>query len=209
MKNLSYLLLLICQFSFAQTTVKKLKLIEQALAFEEKGDIENAIKTHEKVLSLDAGNFQSANSIAGLYGLLGKYGDEISWAEKAIKINRKYCLAYINLGNGYMLKGDLQNAITYYKKADVLEPKNPLPPYSLGVVEENIGNLNTAIAFYEQSVSRDASFENGYFNLAAAYANNKDFKNANKNILKVIALNPNDMDAKEMHKHILKELEKK
>lgn len=206
MKNLFYFLFIICQFACGQDSSKLQILIEQALEFEQNGDIENAIKTHEKILDINSKSYESANSIAGLYGQIGDFEEEIIWAQKAIKINPKYCMAYINLGNGYALKNDFEKAIESYKTADKLEPSNPLPPYSIGVVEETNGNFKAAISYYEQSVSRDKTFENGYFNLAVAYANIKDFKNADKNIKKVLELNPNASDAQEMQKHIAKEL---
>ena len=123
----------------------------------------------------------------------------------AIKINPKYSMSYINLGNGYAGMSDFKKAEENFKKADELDPLSPYPPYSLGVIEENRGNLKSAISNYEQSVSRDSTFENGYYNLAAVYANLKDYKNANKNILKVLELNPNAKDAQEMHEHIVEE----
>jgi tetratricopeptide (TPR) repeat protein len=204
MKKALYFLFLIYQFTYGQDKTKE--LIKQALVYEQNGDIQNAITTHEKVLKINPKSFQSANSIAGLYGQLGNSENEISWAKKAIEINPKYFLAYINLGNGYALKNDFVKANEYYKIADKLEPSNPLPLYSIGVMEESNGNFESAISYYEQSVSRDKTFENGYFNLAAAYANIKDFKNADKNIKKVLELNPNASDAQEMQKYITKEL---
>ena len=206
MKKTFYLLFLIFQFTYSQDTPKTQELIKQALVYEQNGDIQNAISTHETILKVNPKSFQSANSIAGLYGLIGNSENEITWAKKAIEINPKYCDAYINLGNGYALKSDFAKANEYYKIADKLEPSNPLPPYSIGVVEETSGNFKSAISYYEQSVSRDKTFENGYFNLAAAYANIKDFKNADKNIKKVLELNPKASDAQEMQKHITKEL---
>ncbi len=206
MKKIFYFLFLIYQFTYGQDTPKTKELIKQALVYEQNGDIQNAIITHEKILKTNSKSFQSANTIAGLYGQLGNSENEISWAKKAIEINPKYCMAYINLGNGYALKNDSVKANEYYKIADKLEPSNPLPPYSIGVMEESNGNFKSAISYYEQSVLRDKTFENGYFNLAAAYANIKDFKNADKNIKKVLELNPNASDAQEMQKHISKEL---
>ena len=206
MKKIFYFLFLICQLTYSQDNPKTKELIKQALVYEQNGDIQSAITTHEKILKIDPKSFQSANSIAGLYGQLGNVENEISWAEKAIKINPKYYMAYINLGNGHTLKSDFVKAKEYYKMADKLEPSNPLAPYSIGVVEESNGNIKSAISYYEESVSRDKTFENGYFNLAAAYANIKDFKNSDKNIKKVLELNPNASDAQEMQKHITKEL---
>ncbi len=206
MKFLLILLFVIPQFSYGQGSSKVKKLLGRALEFEQKGNIEGAIKLHKKVLGIDHGSYQSANTIAGLYGQIGKFSDEIPWAQKAIKINPKYSMGYINLGNGYFGNGDVKNAELCYKKADSLDSQGPYAPYSLGVIEEKKGNFKAAISYYEQSISRDPNFENGYYNLAAAYANIKDYKNANKSILKVLELNPNAKDAQELHEHIILEI---
>ncbi len=203
MKRLLYLLLFAFHFSFGQNASKEEELIQQALDYEQKGDINNAIKTGKKIIHINPGSYQEANSIAGLYGQLGKFVDEITWAQKAIKINPKFSMGYVNLGNGYLGKGDVQKAEESYKKADSLDPSSPFPPYGLGVIEEGRGNWQAAISNYHQSVARDTTFENGYYNLAAAYANLKDFKNANINILKVLELNPNAKDAQVMREHIM------
>jgi superkiller protein 3 len=203
MKRLLYLLLFAFHFSFGQDASKEQGLIQQALDYEQKGDIDNAIKTGKKIFDINPGSYQEANSIAGLYGQLGKFADEITWAQKAIKINPKFSMGYVNLGNGYFGKGDVQKAEESYKKADSLDQSSPFPPYSLGVIEESRGNMKSAISYYQQSVTRDSTFENGYYNLAAAYANIQDFKSANINILKVLELNPNAKDAQEMHEHII------
>jgi len=102
-----------------------------------------------------------------------------------------------------MVNGELENTKKQYEIADKLDQLNPLPAYSLGVVEESKGNFKAAISYYEQFVARAASFENGYFNLAVVYTNNMDFVNANENILKVIALNLNAGETQEMRKHII------
>ena len=95
MKQLFYLLLLIGHFCNAQDSTKVKKLIEQALIYEEKGDIENAIKTHKNIFEINSDSYQSANSIAGLYGLKQNFPDEIIWAQKAIKLNKIF-YGYIN-----------------------------------------------------------------------------------------------------------------
>jgi len=202
-------LLLISQFVYGQDSSKIKKLVEQALAYEEKGDLTNAIRAHKKIIDLNPDCYQSSNTIAGLYGLLGQFSDEIIWAQKTIIINPSFSMGYINLGNGYAGKGDLTKAEENYLQAEKYDPTSPYPPYSLGVLEENKGDFKSAIIFYMKSVSRDSTFENGYFNLASAYASIKDFKNANKNISKVLEINPNAKDAKEMLEHIIQEILKR
>ena len=208
MKQLVLLLCLISQFNYAQSSEEK-DLIIQAEQFQQKGDLENAIKTSKEIMKLNPKSYEAANSIAGYYGLMGKFNDEIIWAEKSVTINPKFCPGYINLGNGYVGNGDYEKATLYFRKAKEADPASPFPPYSLGVMEENKENFQSAITYYEESVKLDKNFENGYYNLAAMYALTKDFEKANKNIQKVLELNPNAEDAKEMQQHILQEINQK
>jgi tetratricopeptide (TPR) repeat protein len=209
MKIFFYFLFFISQFCYGQDSTKFKKLLGQALVYEQKGDLDNAIKTHKKILEIDPGCYPSTNTIAGLYGLKQNFSEEIIWAQKTITISPTFSMGYINLGNGYAGQGNFKKAEEYYVQAAKYDSSSPFPPYSLGVLEENKGNFKAAITYYQQSVARDSTFENGYFNLAAAYANIKDFKNANINILKVLELNPKDKDAQEMHEHILLEILKR
>ena len=206
MKQLLFILLFLCQFCYGQDSTKIKQLFRQALDYEDKGDIANAIKTQTKLFNLDTRNYASANIIAGLYGKIGKFSEEIFWANKAIEISPKFSNGYINLGNGYAGQGNISKAENSFKEALELDSTSPYPYYSLGVIEETKKDFNSAVIYYEKSVSLNPKFENGYFNLAAAYATLKNFKKANENILKVLELNPNDKDAQEMHVHIIEEL---
>lgn len=67
---------------------------------------------------------------------------------------------------------------------------------------EQRGEQKLAVTFYKKSVELDPKFENGYFNLAAAYANLKQFENARESLKTLIKLNPNDQDAIEMLRRV-------
>jgi protein O-GlcNAc transferase len=204
MKYLLFFCLFISQVSKGQDTAKIKKLFLQALDYENKGDLQNALKTQLKIFNLDSGNYASANVIAGLYGKLSNFDEEINWAKKSVSIY-PFSNGYINLGNGFAGSGNIERAEENFKQAALMDSLSPLPFYSLGVVEENKRNLLSAIKYYEKSVLLDSTFANGYFNLAAAYANMKDFKNANENIVKYLQINPGDKDAQEMYEHIIAE----
>lgn len=206
MKYLLYFIFFFSTVSNAQDSLKIKRLFQEAMEYEDKGDIDNALKTQLKLFKLDSSNYPSANVIAGLYGKKGRFSEEIRWATIATSINPKFSNGYINLGNGFVGQGNLLSAEENFKIALKLDTLSPFPYYSLGVIEENKNNLNAAVSYYEKSVAVDSTFENGYFNLAAAYANLKDFKKANENILKVLELNPKDKDAQEMHVHIIEAL---
>jgi len=188
--------------SFAQDTVKVQELTKRAEVDMESGNTYGAIKLHLDIMDLDANNYQSANTLSGLYGHLHQYNDQITWAKKAIEINPRLAMAYISLGNGYGATGDLQNAEDCYRKADQLDPKSPIPPYCIGVIEESRGDTKGAIANYQRSIDRDSLFVSGYCSLAVAYAKTEDYTSAQKYIDKALAIDPKSSRAQEIKGHI-------
>lgn len=208
MKYFLYFLLFICQTTYGQDTAKLNQLYRQAMVLEDKGDLPGAMRLQMQLFTLDPHNYVSANVIAGLYGKMGRFEEEINWGNKVIQMNPKFSDGYINLGNGYAGSGNIAAAEKCFKQSVSLDPLNKFAYYSLGVVEESKNNFKAAIGYYEKSVLLDSSFEDAYFNLAAAYANLKDFKKANQHILKVLSLNPGSKDAQQMRAEIAKELRK-
>jgi tetratricopeptide (TPR) repeat protein len=179
-------------------------LIKDALAHEDAGDLTGAIEINQKVLQIEPKNVAAMNTIAGLYGKLGKFEEEIVWAKKAITVNPEYPLAYINYGNALGSLGKFSEAARAFEKAAQLDPKDPLPIYSLGVLAEQQDKFQEALGYYQKSIQLDPKFENGYFNLAAAHANLKQFDEAIAALKKLLQLNPNAEDAKAMLQDIEK-----
>jgi tetratricopeptide (TPR) repeat protein len=57
------------------------------------------------------------------------------------------------------LKGDLQTAKAKFQEAQSADPKSPSPPYSLGVVEERLGNASAAQQAYRTAFSASPDHE--------------------------------------------------
>jgi tetratricopeptide (TPR) repeat protein len=188
-----------CQLADS-TKIKE--MMAKELAFEDQNVLDSALAESKKIVNMAPTCYPVMNTIAGLYGKLGDFNSEVEWAKKALHVHFGYAEAYINLGNGYLGLNDLVNAKENYTEAEKLDPKNPIPVYSLGVIEENKQNYQQALVYYKQSVALDSNYENGFYNMAAMYANLGDFKNAEICIEKVLKLDPGAEDAKEMQAHI-------
>lgn len=200
--------MLLNQVCFGQDTLKMKQLYSEAAAFEDKGDLVNAIKTQVRLFNLDTSNYVSANIIAGLYGKMERFDEEVKWGKKSTQINPTFSDGYINLGNGYFGLGNIAVAEKCFLYCQKLDATNHFAYYSLGLIEEAKKNITAAISYYEKSVKVNPRFIDGYFNLAAAYANAKQLKNAYQSISKVLELNPQDREAKEMQRQILADLKK-
>jgi tetratricopeptide (TPR) repeat protein len=180
-------------------------LEQQSIKFEDSDDISAAIDTNKRILEIQPANECALNTIAGLFGKIQNFEQEVVWARKAIQANPKFANAYINLGNGQGSLGDVKGAFGSFTKARDLEPANPLPVYSLGVLAEQQEKFLEASQYYKRSVEIDPKFENGYFNLAAVYANMKRFTEAKDALTKLLELNPNAQDAKDMLRQLERE----
>ena len=184
--------------AFAQDSMQIQALILKAEKTAEDGNTYGAIKLRLKIMELDPNNYQSANSLSGLYGLLHEFTEQITWAKEAIAINPKYVMAYISLGNGFGATGDVQDAEESYKKAENIDPDSPFPPYCIAVIEENEGNIKDAINYYKRAVDRDSLFVTGYCSLAVSYAKLQDYAVAEKYINQALVLNPKSIRAQEI-----------
>ena len=138
------------------------KLIKEEIAREDAGVVKGAIEINQKILQLDPKNIYAMNTIAGLFGKLGEFEQEVAWAQRAIDVNPQFDLAHINNGNGLAGLKRYDEATEAYQKAIRIDPKNPLGVFSLGVMEEEQGDFKKALEFYRQSIQIDPKFENGY-----------------------------------------------
>lgn len=71
------------------------------------------------------------------------------------------------------LKGDLPTAKKQFQEAASLAPKSPSPPYSLGVVEEHLGNVSGAQQSYRTAFTNDPDHEISMCAYALSLANGK------------------------------------
>lgn len=69
------------------------------------------------------------------------------------------------------LKGDLATAKKQFQEAGAADPKSPAPPYSLGVVEEHLGNLAAAQQAYRTAFTNAPTHELSMCAYAISLAN--------------------------------------
>lgn len=187
------------------------KLVAESMELEMQGDYVGAIRVLRQHLESEPRDERAMNTISGLLGFLGRPPEQIVWAKKALEINPNFAYAYINLGNGLAASGRDDEAIKAYVKARELAPEDPEPAYSLGVINEQRGSpegVQLAIFFYKKSVELDPEFVNGYFNLAAVYANLRRFDEAKRLLTKLLSIDPAADDARDMLKRIEREIAK-
>jgi tetratricopeptide (TPR) repeat protein len=184
------------------------RLVQRELAAEDRGDLRGAIDVCRDLLKTKPKDAVTMNVMAGLYGKLGQFDVELEWAQRAIDTDPGYHLAYVNLGNAKFSQGKHDEARAAFGKAAELAPADPLPVYSLGVVEEAEHHLLPAIALYEKSVKLDPKFVPGLFNLAAMYANARRYDDALSTLDRLLVIDPGAQAAIRMRARIVEEKRK-
>lgn len=202
---LSILLFFLAAFASAEQKPldkEQSDLLHSATIAEDQGHYEEAIVLHKRILLTHPSEIRSINTIAGLFGKLGKFDQEISWANQALALDNRYEPALINLGNGYAGQGDVMKAIIAYSVVLTLNPKSAQTHYNLGILHEGTGSYERAEENYKNAISSDPQFVDAYINLAALYGSQGRLAEAKPLLVKAIELDPSASDAKEMLEHV-------
>jgi Tfp pilus assembly protein PilF len=162
--------------------------IELHLAYSElnKGQIEEAIASFDKAISLDDKNALAYVGLGKAYSRKGDFEEAIASFDKAISLDDKNALAYVGLGYTYARKGDFEEAIASFDKAISLDDKNALAYVGLGNIYSRKGDFEEAIASFDKAISLDPQNAFSHYSLGLTYIslNENDLAIEQYNILK-------------------------
>jgi tetratricopeptide (TPR) repeat protein len=88
----------------------------EGFQFQQKGDLDSAMKLYQKATILDPGYAVAYNDLGVIYETRGFTDGAEEYYLKAVKINPNYLSAYTNLAWLYEGKRDLEKAIFYWEK---------------------------------------------------------------------------------------------
>lgn len=151
------------------------------LAYGAKGDLEKAIKYHEKSLAIRVKAFGpkhpgvavTYNNLGNAYRNMGEHDKAIEHYQKSQEIYAKefdlehpnVAITYNNLGETYRAKEEYDTAIGYYQK-------------SLAIKSKMLGSKHPSIAITSTNLA------NTYLSLGVDFAEGKDVTNALENMFK-------------------------
>src|ERR1044072_8983185 len=108
-------------------------------------------------------------------------GDEADFKEavkalnEAIKLRPKFAMAYQALGLAYEIRRDADEALANYKKASVIDPKNPEHVASMAYVYFFLkNNDDAAIGLLKQALGLKPDYAQAYWKLALVYHRKQD-----------------------------------
>jgi tetratricopeptide (TPR) repeat protein len=120
---------------------------------------------------------------------------ETLWKRAIDRTSDNY-VAYNNLGRALMDKGQLDEAISYFRKALQIKGALPEVEYNLGNVYLQKGQVKEAITHYQKAVQLEPAYADAEFNLGTAFLQEGDQLEAIAHYEKALEIRP---DFAEVH----------
>src|SRR3989344_4797209 len=110
-------------------------------------------------------------------------------------MNKAKADIHIDRGANLYSTGDLEGAISEFKKAVKANPANVDGYYNLGVAYQIQGDLKAALNTFDQSLKLNPKDFETHFNLGTLYLSLEDYQKAEKAFNQSLQLNPNQINA--------------
>ncbi len=88
----------------------------------DKSYYQKAIENFEKVIQLAPQNVQYYNLLAQVHYLLGNYDEALNWLEKSVALDDEYDPTWLQLGDTYAAKANVEKALKAHQEAIRLKP---------------------------------------------------------------------------------------
>lgn len=131
-------------------------------AAEAAGDDDKAVEQFTKAIELNPGFPDSSLNLGDLYLRGGRLREAVDLFLRAIAVRPNFAAAYNRLGVAYSRQRLGNEAIAALEKAADLERGNPWHPYTIGVIEEDLGYLARALHSYEAAIRLDENYLEAY-----------------------------------------------
>jgi len=165
-----------------------LSLLKEAFLLHSKGQLSQAKKIYQNILTKDSNNFD-ANHLLGIIALQEKDLNKAKiLIKKSINIDSKNYAAFNNLGNVYQKLKNYKEAIINYNKAISLKPDYAEAYNNIGISLRNLKNYKEAIINYNKAISLKPDYAEAYNNRGISFLKLKIYNLALKDYNKAISL---------------------
>ncbi len=135
-------------------------------------------------------NYDLHNIYAVILFQLKRYDNSILEWQKAIKLKPDYYFGYNNLGNAFLLKNDLNQALLNYDEAIKINPDYYEAIYNKANIFLKLKNFSNALKYYDKVLSLKNDYVAAYQGKAIVYKKIEQFNEAINEWQKVIELTP-------------------
>ena len=113
----------------------------------------------------------------------------------ALEVTENNYLAHRNLGFAFYMKGQMDEALSQFQKAVLLEPDAPEAYDHLGITFNNRGQLDEAIRQFQEALRLDPSYADAHYNLGVAFYLQGRTDEAIRRFQEAIRLKPDHAEA--------------
>ena len=132
-------------------------------------DVENAIKTYKRAISLDTTYDEFHIKLGNLYYTQERYQEAQNEYERAVQLNST-AESHYSLGQAYLETGRYVDAQTQFTKVHRLDPESPNGRYGIGLAYSKQERYEDAIRMFKDAMGRKKDFYDAYAQMGYAYA---------------------------------------
>ncbi|MEW6054469.1 MAG: tetratricopeptide repeat protein [Nitrospirota bacterium] len=126
------------------------ELYQQGTAYQDRGQLDEAISCYQKAVKLDPKLFKAFYNLGVAFQNKGNIDTSILYYEIALGLNPEFLEAYHNLGIAYKDKGQFDDAIMCFLRAIQIKADHVGAYYNLGNTLVANGRYNEALQIYKK-----------------------------------------------------------
>lgn len=164
-----------------------------ATSDERQEKLQIALGYYEKAASLSPHNAQIINEWGLAYLALGDMSEALEKFEYSLRLDQKFDMTYLLLGNYYSMTGDREKAIENYEKAVEINPEQVQAYASLGMLYYEQGALTKAIEANQKAIALAPNLIQAHSTLGKIYYDQGMLTEAIQANLNVLDFAPDDL----------------
>jgi len=162
----------------------------RARAYNEKGDIERAIRDDGEALRILRDYIATSTDSAFQNWQKGAYDQAIQECDEALRLDPNNVEALNTRGMAYQEKGQYDRAIEDYDAAERIDPQNSETPINRGFTYLRMEKYTRAIEAFNQAIQLSPGGFGGFLGRGIAYGHKGEFDRAIEDYDQVIRISP-------------------
>lgn len=155
-----------------------LALLRRGIDLEKEGDLQGAIREHQKALEMDPHDVQAHINLIQLYARAGEVGKAEQEYQTAVRMNSNRADCYYNYGVMMFQLGKFPEAENAFRRTIEINPYHAEAHYNLGVALEIERKLDAALEEFKKAVADRPDYRQAHFQMGRTLANQQKYPQA-------------------------------
>ena len=181
-------------------------LLRHAFHLHQAGRLAEARSIYEKIIKRSPKNFDALQLLAALHAQENDYPAALQLLSRAITINKKSAIVFINRANVLRKLMRLEESLDDYSRALAIEPRHPSALSGLGATLYELERYEEALNTCNSAIAADRKSHQARLVKANALVKMAQFDEALKFFDEALKLNPRHYDTLVNKGHLLQEL---